>query len=118
MKKVMALLTFAVISLCSVAVAKETPSQPPATGLLITSTFIFNIVGDGISTTMSVTPSKVSKVLPALPLVGAIVPSDPCANGHIITATVSSQHLNVTFTSAPGAGEAVNCVVTLEFTPQ
>ena len=98
MRQTFALATLLVACLCTSAFTQATPTQPGASGILIASGFIFNFIGDGITTTMTITPGKIPQVpltpdLPSLTLVDwrkGDVTCDPGDPHLTFTASVSS----------------------------
>ena len=100
--------------------AKETPTS----GILISAPLLFNIVGDGISASITITPWKVQggqsggNTLPILPLAGVLNGNGSCFNGPTFTATTSGKLLTVTFPTPPESGQPVTCSVNLLFQPQ
>ena len=106
--------TLAVACLCATA---QTQTQPQASGILIASGFIFNFIGDGITTTMTISPGKIPQVpftadLPSLTLVDwrkGDVTCDPGDPHLTFTASVSNGRLTVTFDYAPGLGILHQC---------
>jgi hypothetical protein len=111
------------------AAPKNSPKQPPSsTGILISSAYYFGIQGDGISTTLTFTPSRIPPVyvdgvsnLPNLPLVGVALQGNGsegnCTSGDTFTATVSGNQLITTFQTAPGVAFQT-CNIVLLFHPE
>jgi hypothetical protein len=121
MKKVILLVLLVSVTTCAFA-SNGVKSQSPSTGILIVATFDFLIVGDGISTTLTVTPTRVPPiyadgvaVLPNLPLVG-VVGEGQC--NEPFTATVSGNQVIMNFATAPPAGVIEVCSVNLTYQPQ
>lgn len=61
---------------CAFAADKKVKPPPSSTGILISSNLYFSILGDGISTTFTLNPWRISQIsgtpLPSLPLVGSL----------------------------------------------
>jgi hypothetical protein len=111
------------IATCALAALKNTQQPPSSTGILIAYVFGFDMQGDGISTTFTLTPSRVPPIYvdsganyPNLPLVG-VAGEGNCSND-TFAATVSSGKMLVTFPTPPPSNVVQNCSVVLLFQPE
>ena len=109
---------------CAFAAQKSVKKPSPSTGILVASIFGFYLQGDGISTTLTITPARIPQVfanglatLPKLQLVGVSDIAPICQNGVTFTATVSGNQLVMNFPTPPPVGITA-CTVSLLFQPE
>ena len=114
---------------CTFAADKgSAKTSTPSRGILIPWGISFPILGDGVSTTFSITPWRVPQAgggpstLPLLPLVGVLSSATMSCSAFPVdipfTATVSGKQLLITLSSPASAGETFTCNATLLFEPQ
>jgi hypothetical protein len=126
MIRTIAIATLLVACLCTPAFTQATSTQSQSSGILIASGFIFNFIGDGITTSMTLTPGKIPQLpltpdLPSLTLVDwrkGDVTCDPGDPHLTFTASVSNGRLVVTFDHAPGVGILYQCSTVLLYQPE
>lgn len=119
MKKAITLTAVAFLCFGLFARAKSV-GKPEASGIMIVSAFGFRILGDGVSTTFTITPTRVPQIgsgittseVPRLPLVGIIEGSETCPFGHF-TGTGSGRCLTITFDkpSSYGCSWFMQCLI-------
>lgn len=117
MKKRLVLAVMLFVSIYGFAAQKSVKATTASTGISIINGFSFNIVGDGISTTFTITPWRIPQVntpLPRLPLLGMFGTGD-CGNGPNFTGTASGDRLIVNFQSPPPANTIQSCETILLF---
>ena len=112
------------LSLCSLGASKPVKQPSSSTGIRIVSGFVFQIQGDGVSTSLSITPQNIPQIevgsgtTPHLPLVGIIEGSGTCSDGSTFTGQAAGRQLVVTFPSPPASGAAFTCSAALLYQPQ
>lgn len=127
MKRLIVMAILLSLGVPAFAEQKSVKPQTSATGILIASSIIFSIQGDGITTTFTFSPRRIgtfypaTTALPRLPLVGLFSNGGNCVGNeddNPFTGTVSKGLLTVNFASAPPANTEEQCTATLLFQPE